>query len=307
MPMPERKTNMAAGGTLVLCLAIAVFAGVSPGKDPRVRLALSAELFADFNENDAHAAVKAWAEAVAKPSHLELDGDPQIMSSEDIVRAIANRRVDAFSITSAEYVKVSSFVDASIYSDAALSKTGVEYLILVKEDSGIHDLAGLQGRSLLIYRHVTMCLAAAWLETQLAGAKLESSDRFFSSVVKSSKVSQTVLPVYFGRADACLVTRRDFDTMAELNPQVRQRLRSLAVSPKLIVALTGMHKDCSAEMKGKIRDAVTGLGNTPIGRQILTLFQSERLVPVDVSLLRSAVELETAYDRLNARRMGDAR
>jgi ABC-type phosphate/phosphonate transport system substrate-binding protein len=149
-----------------------------------------------------------------------------------------------------------------------------------------------------------MSLAAPWLDTLLAGMKLETADRFFGRVKKSNKVAQTVLPVFFESADACLVTRQAFKTMCEMNPQLRRKLLVLAVSPKLFAAFFGIQKDAPDAVKSKIRQALLGYYDTPSGRQILMLFQSNRLVAVDTSLLRGSVDLLAAYDRIKARRTG---
>jgi ABC-type phosphate/phosphonate transport system substrate-binding protein len=95
-------------------------------------------------------------------------------------------------------------------------------------------------------------------------------------------VAQTVLPVFFESADACLVTRQASETMCELNPQLRRRLLVLAVSPKLFAAFFGVQvqKDAPDAVKSKIRQALLGYYDTPGGRQILTLFQSNRLIGV---------------------------
>ncbi len=91
----------------------------------------------------------------------------QLMDSNEMVRAILNHAVDGFAITTPEYSKVAPLVDPVIVTNGDIQR-GLEYILLVKQDSGIHDLARLRGRSLLEYRHAAMCLAPAWLETLLA-------------------------------------------------------------------------------------------------------------------------------------------
>lgn len=273
----------------------------------RIRLGLSEALFLDLNENDARAAVKAWTESVAGQSHIEVAGSAQLLRSDDMVRAIADHAVDGFSITTAEYAKVARFVDPVIFTDERSARTGVEYVLLVRQDSGRRTVASLRGRLLLAYQHVSMCLGGIWLETLLANEKLEPPDRFFSGVTRTVKVSQAVLPVFFGRADACLVTRGAFETMCELNPQLRRDLQVVATSPAVVTALLGVHKDSSAAIKNGMRSALLGLDDSPSGHQILLLFQSPRLVSLDSSALRPSLELVDAYERLRARRQGGAR
>lgn len=303
------KTSLGALARIVLVLSsvMGLAWGAPMEKVVRIRLGLSDTLFDDLNENDARAAVRAWAESVAAASHMEVEGASQLMRSEEIVHAISDHLIDGFSITAPEYAKVARFVDPLIFTDGVNATTGVEYVLLVKQDSGIHDLAGLRGHSLLAYQHASMCLAPAWLETLLAGSNFDAVDRFFSRVTKSTKVAQSVLPVYFGAADACLVTRRAFDTMSELNPQLRQKLRVVAVSPKVLAAFVGVHKDSSEELKSRFREALMRMSGSPSGHQILTLFQCDRIVAVDASLLRDSVDLQTAYERLKTRRPGGSR
>jgi phosphonate transport system substrate-binding protein len=280
--------------------------GANPEKPIRIRLGLSEAIFDDMNEDDAKAAVRAWTRSVLGGSNLEVDGAPQLMRSEEIVHAITYHSIDGFSITGAEYSKVSRFLDPIMFTDS-YAKKGVEYVLLVRQDGGVHDLGDLRGRSLLVFQHANMCLASAWLETLLAGSNLDASDRFFSRVTKSSKAAQTVLPVFFGSADACLVTRQAFDIMGELNPQLHKKMRVLAMSPKVVAVLVALHKDSPDETKRRFRAALAGMFDSTIGRQILTLFQSDRLIVVDSSLLAASVDLLAAYDRAKARRTGGAR
>ena len=312
MAAARRRTSIGAAAAVALCLFFSArlcASASATSNGPRIpfRLALSHRLFLNLNENDARAAVKAWSELVAGQSRMEVVGGPQVLESDEIVRAIANHLVDGFSITTPEYAKLERFVDPVIFLDDATAKNGIEYLLLVRQDSGIPDLAGLRGRSLLAFDHVSMTLAPAWLETTLAAASLEAADRFFGRAAKSTQVSQAVLPVFFGRADACLVTRRAFDTMCELNPQLRQRLRILAVSPPVVAALMGAHKDAPFEIKTNLRKALLELNQTPAGLQILTLFQSQRIVARDSAALRPSIELLEQYERLLARRAGGKR
>jgi phosphonate transport system substrate-binding protein len=273
-------------------------------KQGRIRIGFSSALFEEeLNQNDARAAVRAWADSVAHASNIEVES-PQMLDSSELIRAIVNHAIDGFAMTTPEYSKVTRLVDPVIFIDM---QRGVEYVLLVKQDSGIHDLAGLRGRSLLDYRHASMCMAPAWLETLLASSNLDQSDRFFGHIAKTSKVSQTVLPVFFGKADACIITSRAFDVMCELNPQLRLKLRILAVSPRLEAAFCGIHKDCPEDIKIRFREALIGMGNSPSGHQILTLVQSDQLVTADSAILQPSLELLAAYERLKTRREGRAR
>ena len=111
---------------------------------------------------------------------------------------------------------------------------------------------------------------------------------------------QTVLPVFFGKIDACLVTQKGFKTMGELNPQVNRQLRVLASSPEFVP--TGFffrmgypqaqQADCLAEF--------TRVHTSTDGQQILTVFQTDRLQEYPGSVLDSAFALVESHRRLLA-------
>ena len=309
--MPASAPKLGLPAALSIALVLSVMAptlrAASNEKEVRIRLALSDTLFLNINENDARAAVRAWTESVAGPSHMKVDSDSLLLSPDEIVRSISNHLVDAFTITLPEYARVAAFVDPVIFVDEGSANEGAEYLLLVRQDSGIRDLPSLRGHSLLMYEHTSTCVAPAWLETLLASSNLGPSDRFFAAITKSMKPSQTVLPVFFGRADACLVTRRAFDVMSELNPQLRQKLKVIATSPKVLIAFVGVQKDSSDEIKTRMREAVLGLDSTPSGHQVLTLFESRRMIAMNTSSLRASVEIIEAYNRLKTKRSGGSK
>jgi ABC-type phosphate/phosphonate transport system substrate-binding protein len=107
-----------------------------------------------------------------------------------------------------------------------------------------------------------------------------------------------VLPVFFRQADACVVTRRGFKTMSELNPQVSQRLKVLAASPGLVPTGFGFRPDYTDPLKNTIVAELARIKDSPAGAQVLTLFQSGSLEAHPLSCLDSAFELLATHQRL---------
>lgn len=68
-----------------------------------------------------------------------------------------------------------------------------------------------------------MCLGPEWLDGLLAAEGRGPMGSFFGPAAWETKFSQSVLPVFFGNAEACLTSRRGFETMGEMNPQVGKR------------------------------------------------------------------------------------
>ena len=100
-----------------------------------------------------------------------------------------------------------------------------------------------------------------------------------------------ILPVFFRKTDACVVTRRGWETMGELNPQVTLQLRELASSPELVTMVLFFRAGYQSPSRRKVMQALLDMPKSPHGRQILTLFRGEALQEVPRSVLDSARSL----------------
>jgi len=149
-----------------------------------------------------------------------------------------------------------------------------------------------------------MCLALPWLETMLDTEGLGVGTDFWDTITSVKKLSRVVLPVFFGKADACLVTRRGFDLLAELNPQVGDRLRAIAVSPEVVPVVMFFRTDYAPPSKDSLLDALSRLHETPAGQQVLTVFQIDRLEEYPTLCLDSARQLMAGYSRIQLRTAG---
>jgi phosphonate transport system substrate-binding protein len=136
------------------------------------------------------------------------------------------------------------------------------------------------------------------METSLHHARQAPSRDFFSRVNFQPKSSRVVLPVFFRQADACLVSRRSFQVMSELNPQLPRSLRPLLNSARLVNSFLAVHRELPAERKRRFVHALTTLHSSPYGRQALTFFGCQRLIAVDGAILRPTLDLLSAYDRI---------
>jgi ABC-type phosphate/phosphonate transport system substrate-binding protein len=266
----------------------------------RFRIAVSTRTMEGVNDNDARAAMKIWADTFLRRTGMVGIYDPGILTSpEQLVQAARNGLVDALSITAPEYPSVALYVDHGlVIGDETDVSRGEEYILLVHEDSGVRLLADLRGRSLILHRGVRTCLANVWIDTLLSGAGLGTAEAFFGRITTDVKPAMVILPVFFRRSDAALVTRREFEAMSEMNPQLGRKLRILATSPKVLHTFLLFHKNCPPELKERLKVAMLAIHESTAGQQILTLWQGRRLVATDTSALRGALDLMAAYDRI---------
>ena len=294
-----------AAGWLVWAAHSSAAAGaerVADAGQPGLRIAISENVAGEVNGNDVRAAIKTWAEAVARQTGVRID--PELCTTAQLVLKIRNRQVDAFTLDVVEYARVAAYVDRELVVDESEVPDGEEYVVLVHRSSGIQSLADLRGRSLLSYRNTRMCMARVWLDTLLAAAHLGPAETSLGRLESSPKLSRVVLPVFFRQSDACLVTRRGYDTMCDLNPQLDKQLRILAMSPKMMATFMAFHKDSPPETRQRFLAAVTELHKTVGGSQPLMLIGGTRLVLADISVLHTTLELLHTYERLEGKMPG---
>ena len=298
--------GLATGWWLLPAVGGGALGGGALGADSEsqtFRIGASMLLVGEVNENDARAAIRTWADVISRQTGMRIEYEPTVLaSSEHLLQAVREGMVDGFAATLPEYLQVARYVDPTrIMVEEDYVKAGEEYLILAHQDSEIRTLSDLRGRNVLLYKTSTTSLVGDWLEALFNEANLGPPERFLAAVVPVPKLSRSVLPVFFRQADACLITRRGFDIMCEMNPQIARKLRVLATSPKLVPVVMAFHKDCPADRARQFETAVTGLHQTPVGRQVLTLFQSHGVVTAETSVLRTSEDLMRNAERLRER------
>jgi ABC-type phosphate/phosphonate transport system substrate-binding protein len=301
-PWHPARTALGVVFTLTALLATGRASAADSSSEPiskQFRFGFSKGTFTGVNENDAKAAMKVWARMLLKERGLPVEPEPQVLSGvEEIAQALRGKLIDAATLPVDEYWKLREEVDSRLFI-GGLNEGRIteEYVLLVHQDSGIQRLEDLRGRDVGCWQNSRMSLAPAWLDTVLAKGGFPRATEFcrFAQINKLSKV---ILPVFFRQADACVVTRRGFKNMSELNPQVGQRLKVLATSPELVPTGFCFRRDYSDPLRETIVAELGRIKTTPAGAQVLTLFQSDSLEAQPISCLDSAFELLATHERL---------
>lgn len=264
------------------------------------RVGFSATMFTEVNENDAKAAVKAWGQTVAKERNIPTNPDAQIFkNAPEIVAALRDSLVDAVGISIVEFAAVRAEVKCSpVFVTYNSGSPTEQYVLLVHRDNKVASLADLRARSVAIHRSPRTSLAPLWLEVLLSQNKLPPLARLGSKVSLPDRLTKTVLPVFFRQCDACVVTRRSFELMAELNPQVGKQLKVIAYSEDFVPAVFVFREAYSPRFKAELLVGLRELHQSPSGQQVLTIFQSERLSDAPEAGLTRAFQLIAAHAQL---------
>ncbi|MFN7994977.1 MAG: PhnD/SsuA/transferrin family substrate-binding protein [Bryobacteraceae bacterium] len=233
---------------------------------------------------------------MAKAARLSLAIDQNwVMASEQLLAAIRGGTVDMFCITVQEYRQITPYVDTTrILGDI---HGGDELVLVVRQADGVSRLADLRHKSLVMLDSPNTSLADDWLAVSFWHEGLDSPDKILGKITKTTKLSQAVLPLFFGQADACLVPRRGLTTMFEMNPQLSQKLKILLTSPKAQGAFFAWRQDYPAQFKVGVFDRLTDLRSSPAATQVLTLFQASGFITADMAPIRPALSIIEAYEQ----------
>jgi len=301
-PVPITQAAATSSRRCALALMLAACRRVSAGdRADAIRLAISESVVGDVNLNDARAAMSVWVQRLTQDLNVVID--PKLFNStQEIVDRTRKGQLDAMAVNVMEYRQIADLLDSNRIIGAAGAAGLEQYLILVKQSSGIRQFGDLKGRRLFTLKNPKMCVAPAWLLTLLEEGHHGPAEQFFGSVTMDAKFSRVVLPVFFGQADACLTSKRGFDTMCELNPQVAKDLRVLASSPLMVVNFYIFRNGYQSVNREKLIKAILNLTSTVAGRQLATLFQFEDLGVRDASCLNTVLGVLDAADRARGRR-----
>lgn len=267
-----------------------------------LRMAISESMVVDVSLSDARAAMQTWIKCMQSDLNVAIEIDPKIFSTpEEIGRLVRDGQLDAAALNVLEYRPIRDWLDTSeIFVGTGISGPD-EYLLLVKRESDFKQLAHLRGRRICISTTPKMCVVPAWLATLLDEGQLGPAETFFGRIASDTKISRVVLPVFFGQADACIASRRGFEMMSELNPQVSRSLTAIAASATLVTCFYAFRKNYRSSTRESFINLHKTLLNSAAGRQLATLFQFDELTVRDTTCLVSSLSILDKAERVHNR------
>ncbi|MBS1854907.1 MAG: PhnD/SsuA/transferrin family substrate-binding protein [Acidobacteria bacterium] len=276
-------------------------------KDARLDVICSSSLFHTANPTDVVAAANVWLVEIGRRRGFRVDPHIEISNNfEEIRRRVADASVSIVLVDSIEYLKLAPLrrLKPVVTISTEQGRPAHNFLLVVRRDTGWTKLEDLKGVNINSYARTDARLGPMWLDVLLDQHHL-NRQTFFGSITGVAKPSSACLPVFFKKADACLVDNASFELMVELNPQLGAALRAIASSPFLVEGVVAVH-DVFKEFQADLIRSLYDLDLDPVGRQILMLFKGNHSMPITDSDLNPVRELWTKYLRLDQIRSGTA-
>ncbi len=317
-----RKGNINLSGYLRICVKLMFVAFLSgsfvfynpefsraqdiPGPVPTMKATFGfyMKVLVETELKDARSAVDYWMKIVGRKVNLEIDG--YIYENlDDLRNDFKHGLIDWINISPSDYLQIKDDIEADLGPSPLMGrKTIRRYFLIAQSNSLISEVKDLMGKKLSVtYDNEG---GRIFLNTLLWDNNMQGIERHFQELIKKRTFGQAILSVFFGQADACITTDYAFETLVELNPQIRDKLKIVASSPALLHSVSIFRKNLDEIVRRIIENEVYNLDKTVEGQQVLTLFKIDGMVPIQESDLHSFVELYQKYLRLGGDRIKSA-
>jgi ABC-type phosphate/phosphonate transport system substrate-binding protein len=250
---------------------------------------------------DATAALKVWFDYVSALHETGTKAEVTACKNQAVLESLVNdKKLDAVGMEALDFLATRHRLPLRPslvgLSDGVVTR---EYILLVPGSTDVNQISDLEGLDLLVLTGGLGDLPMLWLDVVLMRLGLPAKEVFFKSSKSVLSPSQAVLPVFFGQAGGCIVTRQSFSAMVEMNPQLGKDLRIVMTSPGYLWAVVCFREDYDENKSGKIRDAALEMHNDPGGKQALMLFRLDRMVKMVPAYLEGLEALVEEYEVLS--------
>lgn len=298
--LPRRRSLFP--GLLLAALLLGLTSMPWAGEPFHSVVGFSNSTFLDTDKESSQAVARLWTGLVAR-KHGGTSDTRILGSLAEIEREVRLKRVDLLILLSSEYLELKERIPLEPLCVSAKKDDIHDRLaLIVRRDSGIRTIANLRGKNLIRQKGLSSDGRDQWLETLLMHDGVRAPDHFFSPGSHHVlKPSMAVMPVFFRKADACIVTRSSLKVMGELNPQLNRELTVLAESPPRPGSVIVVRRGLPPLHREALRDILETLDKSPQGQQLLTLFRMSRLVPFNPDFLEPLEKLSREYHSMKRR------
>lgn len=264
------------------------------------RLGLFSQRFESLPENDVKAALRVWLQKISEAENIPMDSEVSVFrDNPQTLEALQKGEVGGLITTFEQFYELNKKVEFAHLFLTELEGTYQERMLLVARKNGrVKGLADLRGGTLNRYKSSRTVLGLSWLGLELHKAGLPPLEQLVTKVTDRIKLTDAVLPVFFGKVDAVLVNENGFTVMKELNPQLAQDLVVVAESEPLVPVLLAFLKDFQPDYLPDLLAVLEELDNTPAGRQILLLFQCDAISEKPPAMLDSSIRLLRDFQQI---------
>lgn len=212
----------------------------SNGKEDSVTYGFLTEFDILTNFKDARESLKNWMENVGKAQKKELN----ILFYSDINEMYEDykkQKLDMF-VVSVDYFfkyrKEIEKISKSYWSISFSEDETISYYLISQKDEKIKNLSDFKNKTLSIKTRERQ--AYHWIDNLALKDTNKNIDNLFNKIIYNDKESTSLLNLYFKKSDFCVVSKKTWDTMLELNPSIAKKLKIIRKSESIFFPFIGI-------------------------------------------------------------------
>ncbi len=253
----------------------------SEEKSRPYRFIFSVNLFHNQKIEDAKASTTILMNKIKRDKNIKEDFEIIVCNTEKEILDEIKTEFDFLLVTAVEMaaIKKSGRAKPVLINETQNSYGFIYYLITHKEHA-INNIKDLKKSDLSILARSPNQVPSLWLDKILRDNKLPKKESFFNDITYDYKATNIVLSVFFKKIKASIVSKASYDLLCELNPQILKQIRIIETSePMLFGVIFFDTKNKDKERENFIYETLSTLNEDPYGRQLLDMFNVDRIVP----------------------------
>jgi hypothetical protein len=277
-----------------------------------VVVAYSTHLFKEVNLTDVEAATGVLLGRAMDQWAVGLVSQVKLVDTLEKMRKEADgATADILALTTPEYLALRHLGSLTPFMTYMLEdRTLDQMLLLTRRDSKVRSIRDLRRCKIAVFSNLDdeMNLPELWLRTIILKSGGKFREQYSPFVYKVQKGSQAVSDVFFGKADAAVVPRLDFEVSTDMNPQIGIQLSVAETSKPMLYSVLCYTRKLTASLAKyqdrdirSVEDMMCRMNDTESGRHFLGIFRITRFIPYRAEFLRDTEELVRDYEMLTAR------
>ena len=215
----------------------------------------------------------AWA-APASEGNARLNNLRPELSWDRLKKSALNRKADVFTLHGYEWLESGTSAQLEVLLTPARDGKAAltEFVILRPRAARPADgdrkftMQDLEDSDILVDRGGCGELVYRWLDVEIVPVTGDSRRENFAEFRSASSATEAVLAVYFGDADACVVSRAAYDGVLRTNPAgIEARLEVVRCSPLLLQHVVACRRDLRAPLRGDLLKSAAAIRLTHEG------------------------------------------
>lgn len=263
---------------IIFTMLLTLLSGTAFGDDAvdpfnyQYKVSVSSRIFRNLSSQEMSSAFNIWATTALKGKIHDNNVSTSIFDNqESLNKLLKNGESDCYVIPSMD-IDLRFLSPKNVLLPIKGGDKFTQYVVLVKEDCSIENLADLKNKKVVFYEAYDMSLAKAWLEHTLKSAETNNVKIWPLGLTTTDKPMEGIYKVFFGQSDAVVVSTNAYKTACLLNPQLGKNLKILVRSPNLIPMAFVFDPKLKSKRQDLLKESILAMHHTPGGKQVLTIF-----------------------------------